>query len=70
MLDTRRIKENEMNRKDEQKFGLYVFWGAALGGLIGAGLGIVNGHVFNGVWIGVVAGVFLGWFIAAINLQK
>lgn len=59
-----------MNKKDEQKFGLYVFAGVAIGGIIGALLGAANGNVFNGFWIGALAGVAIGWFIAAAVLEN
>lgn len=58
-----------MNKKDEQKFGLYIFLGFAVGGILGLVLGIVNGNVFNGFWSGALAGVAFGWLIAAIVLR-
>ena len=59
-----------MNKKDEQKFGLYIFLGFAFGGIFGMALGAVNGNIFNGFWIGALVGVALGWFIAAAVMEK
>jgi hypothetical protein len=59
-----------MNKKDKQKFGLYIFLGFAFGGILGIALGTVNGNIFNGFWIGASIGVSLGWFIAAAIFEK
>jgi hypothetical protein len=59
-----------MNKKDEQKFGLYIFLGFAFGGILGMALGAVSGNIFNGFWMGALIGVFLGWFIAAAVFQN
>lgn len=59
-----------MNKNDEQKFGLYVFIGIAIGGIIGCALGAANGNIFYGFWAGALIGGFLGWFTAAAVLKK
>ena len=59
-----------MNKKDERKFGLYIFLGLAFGGILGITLGAVNGNIFNGFWIGALIGVILAWFLAAAVLEK
>ncbi len=59
-----------MNKVDEQRFGLYVFLGFAIGAILGTVVGIANGNIFTGVWGGGLAGVFLGWFIAAAVLNN
>lgn len=59
-----------MNKKDEQKFGLYIFLGFALGGILGLALGTASGNIFNGFWIGGLIGVAIGWFAAAALLQQ
>lgn len=59
-----------MNKMDERIFGLSVFFGFALGGVIGAGLGAAAGNVSIGFWAGALGGVFIGWFVAAARLGR
>lgn len=59
-----------MNKKNEQKFGLYIFVGVGFGGMLGLLLGAVSGNIFTGFWIGAAAGVAIGWFAAAAMLQQ
>ncbi len=59
-----------MNRKNEQKFGLYIFLGFAFGGILGLAPGIASGNIFNGFWIGGLIGVAIGWYAAAAVLQQ
>jgi hypothetical protein len=42
-------RENTMNKKDEQKFGLYIFMGVAFEGMLGLGLGAISWNTFNGL---------------------
>lgn len=63
-------KENKVNKKDEQKFGLYLFLGFALGGILGLVLGTASGNIFNGFWIGALIGIAIGWFVAAVLMEK
>jgi hypothetical protein len=59
-----------MEKKAEQKFGLYIFLGFAFGGILGLALGSMSGNVFNGFWIGGLVGMAIGWFVAAAMLQQ
>lgn len=59
-----------MNKKEEQKFGLYLFLGFAFGGILGLVLGIASGNIFVGFWTGALIGVAIGWFAAAAMLQQ
>ena len=59
-----------MNKKDEQKFGLYIFLGFAFGGILGLALGIASGNIFNGFWNGGLIGLAIGWFAAAAMLKQ
>jgi uncharacterized membrane protein len=63
-------KDNKMSKRDEQKFGLYIFLGFAFGGMLGLVLGAVSGNTFNGLWIGALGGVAIGWFAAVAMLQQ
>ena len=62
--------ENAMDKKDEQKFGLYVFLGFAFGGVLGLLLGAVSRNMFTAFWTGALAGVAVGWFAAAATIQQ
>jgi hypothetical protein len=59
-----------MDKKNEQKFGLYIFLGFAFGGILGLALSVVNGNVFNGFWTGGLVGLAIGWFAATAMLQQ
>jgi hypothetical protein len=59
-----------MNKKDEQKFGLYVFVGFAFGGMLGLAVGAASGNIFNGLWVGGLIGVAVGWFAAAVMMER
>lgn len=55
-----------MDKKMEQKFGIYVFLGLLIGAVLGTSLG--TGGI--GIGGGALAGVFVGWFIAAAVIER
>jgi len=57
-----------MDKKTEQKFGIYIFVGLLIGAFFGMLLG--NANPILGVGSGALAGVFIGWFIAAAVMEK
>lgn len=59
-----------MDKKAEQKFGLYVFVGFAVGGILGLAVGVASGNIFNGFWVGGLIGVAIGWFAAAVVMER
>jgi ABC-type uncharacterized transport system permease subunit len=54
----------------DKKFGYYVLVGLVIGAAFGLGFGATNGYPLMGVGGGALAGVFIGWFIAAILIEK
>ena len=48
----------------------YIFLGLVVGGLVGFGIGAVNGNAIHGMQLGILTGVFTGWMIAAPAYQK
>lgn len=48
----------------------YIFLGLVVGGLVGFGIGAVNGNAIHGMQLGAMAGVFVGWIITAPTFQK
>jgi hypothetical protein len=63
-------EENKMDKKEEQKLGLYVFLGFAFGGILGLVLGTLIDNIFNGFWVGALIGVAAGWFASAVAMQR
>jgi membrane associated rhomboid family serine protease len=54
----------------KQNFGYYIVIGLVIGAIFGMGLGAANDSAIAGIAIGSLAGVFMGWFFAAIALEK
>lgn len=48
----------------------YVFLGLLIGGVVGFGIGVVNGDASHGLQLGTLAGVFIGWVLTSPALQK
>lgn len=54
----------------KSEFGVTILAGFLMGCLIGSSLGAAQGHPILGGAIGALGGVFLGWFIAAIVIER
>lgn len=54
----------------DKKFGYLILAGLFIGAIFGVGAGAANGAALTGLGIGSLVGVFLGWFIAAIILER
>ena len=48
----------------------YILLGLLVGGLVGLGIGAVNGNAIEGMQVGILTGVFLGWILTTPALQK
>jgi ABC-type uncharacterized transport system permease subunit len=59
-----------MDEKLKRKFGIYIFLGLLIGAVFGMFLGAGSTNPFLGVGGGALAGVFIGWFIAAVVMEK
>jgi amino acid transporter len=53
-----------------KKIGLFSFIGLIFGGMFGAPIGIAFENPSFAVTIGAFGGFFLGWFIAAISINR
>jgi hypothetical protein len=47
----------------------YVFLGLLGGGIIGFGVGALNGNPIHGLQLGALTGIFIGWILTAPALQ-
>ena len=54
----------------DRRFGYFLFAGLAIGALFGLGFGSAQGNALLGLGFGALAGVFLGWFVAAIVMER
>lgn len=52
-----------------KRFGTIIFCTLLIGGVLGLLLGVSNSNLML-AWAGVLVGTFIGWFIAAIDLNK
>ena len=54
----------------DRRFGYFLFAGLAIGALFGFGFGSAQGNALLGLGFGALGGVFLGWFVAAIVMER
>ncbi len=54
----------------DRRFGYFLFLGLAFGALLGVAFGAARGNALLGLGFGALAGVFIGWFAAAVAMQR
>ena len=54
----------------ERKFGIYIVLGLAMGVIFGLGVGAANGNTPYGVGLGALFGTYIGWFVAAVAVER
>lgn len=47
-----------------------IFLGLLIGGIVGFGIGAMNGSPIYGMQLGSMTGLLIGWFIAVNPLEK
>jgi hypothetical protein len=53
----------------DRRFGYFILLGLVIGGLFGR-IAAGNGNALLGMGGGALFGVFLGWFVAAIVMER